>query len=46
MLPYNRMWDLMKDSEFKAANRSFSRNLRKQKDEGHDTSQSHKPIEE
>ena len=34
------------DSEFKAANRAFSGNLRKQKDEGHNTSKSHRPIEE
>ena len=38
MPPYNCTWDLMKDSKFKAPNRSFSGNLRKQKDEGHDMS--------
>ena len=46
MPSFNRTWDLMRDKEFRPANRAFAGNLRKQKDEGKDTSKSHKPIEE
>ena len=42
--PFNHTWDLMKDKEFKCANKVFSGNLVVQKAQGSDTSSSHHPI--